>query len=115
MTDDLSLRLAEYFEPKPRASGCPDADNYIVAVPFKSLGGWWIYKPGASYAQDPDPVPYTDPEITVRLLKWLATGYDFETVFQMLQMAQAAADDGTVDVLELVIAQAVVAEIERKK
>lgn len=60
-TEELSRLLAEHFEPKPQTR---------LADRFLSELGWWLrrrYDSGGRW----EARKYTDPEICVRLLKWL--------------------------------------------
>ena len=100
MTDDLSLRIAEFFEPKPEWRFQREPDGiYTKSV----LGFWWK---GNGYTQEV--TPYTDPAITMRLLKWICehdmrVAPDERIISSYYEVRSPEA-----------IAQAVCAEIDRR-
>lgn len=85
MSIDISRQIAEHFEPKPE---------------FRLTGlsplGWWI----AGDWTNLQPRSYTDPEIVVRLLKW------------MIERGLAVRFVGPSLDVELAVAEAVLAEIQ---
>ncbi len=93
MSDEISRKIAEFFEPKPVVR--KDCD-----VVGPSELGWWYFSDYWNVRIKPR--LYTDPKIVVRLLKWLIEQHRFYDI-----------PSDTKD-FELGVAQAVLAEIERR-
>lgn len=100
MTTADTREIANFFELQP--------DHKSYGGTHRSARGWWYHH--GSW----QPRPVTDNEISIWLLKWLITEFDFETACSMIQKTQIAMDDGTAEVLQEAIGEAALTAIRLK-
>ncbi len=122
MSDEISRKIAEFFEPKPTFENVTvycgqrpewfDEDIWVNSDLYASDGQWWLrtYSSGGVYSEW-KPVPYTDPEIVVRLLKWLV---EAQPEHRLTLEWIGKLEDHPGWEFELRIAQATIGEIERR-
>ena len=93
--EELSQKIAESFEPTPAWKDWQDGEThwqfYIRSTMCVSDGGYWeVFRALDEDDATKHPRPYDDPEITVRLLRWLIANFTVLVVHKDYVRAEPA-------------------------